>query len=659
MSFFSFFRENTISLFSFFREKMVSLFSFFREKTVSLPSFFREKTTSLLSFFKEKTISQLFLFRENNNIEIFQALNRSLAVIEFEIDGTIITANQEFLRITGYELPNIVNKKHSLFVDPNVRNSEEYMKFWEDLRAGNFCCGEFKRIDSSGKEIWLRGYYAPIINKSEKVTRVIKFASDITNNKNIEVHRKKQLDAIDQTFAFVEFAPDGTIININQLFLNSLGYTEAEVIGKHHSLIADDATNDRPKYEKFWKNIRSGNLQAGEFKKIGKNKEVIWTQGTYTPLLDNKGNLISIVEFSINVTDTAVSKIEIEAGVHELSNVLQCVADGKLMYTMTGEYEGVFASIKTAINSTIEHIKKIMLTLYDTSVSLKDVVSEVTESMHDLAKRTEKQASSLQETAASMEEISATVKQNSDNSQKGAHLALMSQESAESGERIVERAVNAMHLIESSSEHISDIMTVIDEIAFQTNLLALNAAVEAARAGEAGKGFAVIAEEVRNLAQRSAIASKEIKELIIESTNQVNSGAVLVRQAGKSLNGILDSTNNVAIIVKEIALASLGQSIGLDQIYAAINIMDESTQKNAAIVENNVSSSLKLQQTSERLLNLVSHFKFDDDCHATKPNIESSLLSTDETDDHTHFILPELTDIETIEATNDEDFAEF
>lgn len=611
-------------------------------------------------------MSLLSFIKENQNAETIRALNRSLAIIEFQPDGSIITANQNFLDLMGYDLSDIVTKHHSLFVDSNFRNSEDYAKFWRKLRAGEFCSGEFKRLNHSGGEVWIQGSYNPIFDKAGKITRIVKFAFDITASKNAAIHAKRQLDAIDLSFASIEFDPSGVIVNANKSFLNVMGYTKEEVVGKHHSIFIDSVAKSSVEYRNFWDSLRAGKFQSGEFKRVGKNNRPVWIQGSYNPLFDETGKITGVMKFAMDVTDTVVNREESETGTKELSTVLQFVAEGNLTKKMTGEYSGLFNNIKKSINSTVDHLKLVMLTLRDTTSSLKDVVSEVTESMQDLSKRTEGQASSLEETAASMEEISSTVRQNSDNSQQGSNLALTSQEAAQSGGMIVEEAVNAMQLIESSSERISDIMTVIDEIAFQTNLLALNAAVEAARAGDAGKGFAVVAEEVRNLAQRSAIASKEIKGLILESNEQVTSGVKLVHQAGKSLKGILDSTNNVAVIVKEIAAASVEQSIGLEQINTAISHMDETTQRNATVVENNMAASLKLQQTAEELLRIVNHFEFDEHHHRTHLATEEKAMLTFEEDGHEQKHSADLHEPElivpiptSILTSNNEEWAEF
>ncbi len=295
----------------------------------------------------------------------------------------------------------------------------------------------------------------------------------------------------------------------------------------------------------------------------------------------------------------------------ELAQTMGAMADGDLTKSVRGDYRGVFGEIKNDVNAMAERMRTFAGRLTDTAQSVKIASDEISTGSQDLAQRTESQAASIEETAASMHEITATVKQNADNAQAASQLAVAARDTAEKGGNVTQQAVTAVSRIEESARKISDIMTLIDEIAFQTNLLALNASVEAARAGEAGKGFAVVAQEVRALAQRSANASKEIKSLIGESNTQVKSGATLVNQTGGSLTEIVTAIKKVSDIVAEIAAASREQATGLDQINTAIGNMDEITQRNAALVEETTASAQSLASQATELADLVGFFKLD------------------------------------------------
>jgi len=296
-------------------------------------------------------------------------------------------------------------------------------------------------------------------------------------------------------------------------------------------------------------------------------------------------------------------------GIDETVMVLSSLSNGDLTKRMVGDYQGAFARLKNDSNNMAERISGIVTNVIEAADTVRGGAGEIAHGSTDLASRTEEQASSLEEVAAAMEELTATVRQNADNAQQANQLAISARDTASKGGEIVSTAVDAMGNIENSSTEISDIVGMIDEIAFQTNLLALNAAVEAARAGEAGKGFAVVAQEVRSLAQRSSEASKEIRALIDNSGAQVKQGVQLVNQAGQTLGEIVEAVKKVTDIVTEIAAASKEQATGLDEINLSVSQMDEMTQQNAALVEqtNAAASSMDTQATD--LNELLAFFK--------------------------------------------------
>ena len=294
--------------------------------------------------------------------------------------------------------------------------------------------------------------------------------------------------------------------------------------------------------------------------------------------------------------------------IKEGKRVMSALADGDLTKKMDGEFNGEFAELRDAINDSVSNLYNMVNEIRTSSTNIATGSSEIAQGNADLSQRTEEQASSLEETASSMEEMTSTVKQNADNARQANQLASEARTQAEKGGDVVRDAVSAMSEINSSSKKISDIIGVIDEIAFQTNLLALNAAVEAARAGEQGRGFAVVAAEVRNLAQRSAGAAKEIKTLIKDSVEKVDEGSRLVDESGATLDEIIGAVQKVSDIIAEIAAAGQEQSSGIEQVNKAVMQMDEMTQQNAALVEQAASASESMEEQAKGLIKLMEFF---------------------------------------------------
>jgi methyl-accepting chemotaxis protein len=537
------------------------------------------------------------------------AINRSLAVIEFQLDGTIITANENFLSVLGYTLDEVKGKQHGMFVEPSARNSLEYQQFWDSLRRGEFQRAEYKRIGKAGKEVWIQASYNPILDAKGKPFKVVKYAIDVTEQKLRNADYAAQIEAIGKSQAVIAFNMDGTILAANPNFLNALGYTLDEVKGKHHSIFVDPAYRGSAEYREFWAALNRGEYQAAEFKRIGKGGKEVFIQASYNPIRDLNGKPFKVVKYATDITEMVTGRMENERGMVECVDVLNGLAAGDLTKQMTLTYNGPFAQIKTALNNTVTKLSELVNTISSAANSINSAAAEIAQGNLDLSERTEQQASSLEESAASMEELGATVRTSSENAQRADKMAGEARGAAEHGGVVAGSAIDAMNRIADASRKITEIIGVIDEIAFQTNLLALNAAVEAARAGDAGKGFAVVAQEVRVLAQRSAQASKEIKTLILNSDNQVQSGVELVRKAGESLNGIAHGVQQVAALINEIASAGSEQTRALDEINSAVAAMDEMTQKNAALVEEGTAAAQSMATQAAELEQQMAYFK--------------------------------------------------
>ncbi|UGB38814.1 methyl-accepting chemotaxis protein [Frateuria soli] len=300
------------------------------------------------------------------------------------------------------------------------------------------------------------------------------------------------------------------------------------------------------------------------------------------------------------------------------------IAQGRLGHAIEVRRDDELGQLLEAFRSMDERLTAIVGEVRQGSGAVSTAAQQIARGNDDLSQRTQEQASSLEETASSMEEMTSTVKQNAENASHANQLARGAREQAERGGEVASQAVVAMKEINASSRKISDIVSLIDEIAFQTNLLSLNAAVEAARAGEQGRGFAVVATEVRNLAQRSAGAAKEIKALINDSAEKVRTGSELVDQSGKALAEIVDSVKKVTDIVAEIAAASQEQSAGIDQVNNAVSQMDEMTQQNAALVEEAAAAARAMQEQAGELSRQVAFFHIEGDAAPTPAKPQAS-----------------------------------
>ena len=531
-----------------------------------------------------------------------EAMHRSLAVIEFDPKGKILSANENFCRAMGYSSAEIVGQHHSLFVGPEYARSSDYKAFWAKLGRGEFDAGEYLRFGKGGREVWIQASYNPVRNARGAVIKVVKVATDITQEKLRNADSAGKIDAISRAQAVIEFTPEGEIVTANENFLGALGYTLGEIQGRHHSMFVEPGFAKSGDYQAFWRKLQGGEFVAAEFKRIGKGGRAIWIQASYNPIFDHQGKVIRVVKFATDVTARV-------AAVEAIADGLENLARNNLAHRVGQLADPAFEKLRSDFNNAMTALDETLAAVSASSTSVGGGSSEIAAASDDLSRRTEQQAASLEETAAALDEITATVKRSADGAKQAAAAATEARTDAQKSGEVVREAVAAMGEIESSAQQITQIIGVIDEIAFQTNLLALNAGVEAARAGDAGKGFAVVASEVRALAQRSAEAAKEIKTLIATSTSQVGRGVKLVGDTGEALSGIVGKVTQIDGLIREIAQSSQEQATGLSQVNTAVNQMDQVTQQNAAMVEEATAAAANLRAESQELTRLIGRFQ--------------------------------------------------
>ena len=545
-----------------------------------------------------------FLDRGANAFAVMAALSKSQAIIEFDLSGKILTANENFCRALGYELSEIVGRHHSMFVEPAEVSSQDYKTFWAKLSAGEFDQRQYKRIGKGGREIWIEASYNPVFRRGKPV-KVVKIATDITARELKAAEDAGKIDALSRAQAIIEFSPSGEVLTANENFLAALGYSLAEVQGRHHQMFCEPAYTQSADYAQFWKRLAGGDLVADEFMRLGKGGRRVFIQASYNPIFDLNGKVFKVVKFATDVT----GRVE---NVETLAQSLTELAEGDLSQSIDKPFIPSLERLRTDFNAASEKLKKAMTLVSENAGAISSGSNEIRSAADDLARRTEQQAASIEETAAALEEITTAVNDSSRRAEEAGKIVTRARDHAEHSGEVVRDAIGAMDQIEKSSREISNIIGVIDEIAFQTNLLALNAGVEAARAGEAGKGFAVVAQEVRELAQRSATAAKEIKSLINASGAQVENGVGLVTRAGSALQEIAAQVRDINTNVVAIVEAAREQSTALAEINQAVNTVDQGTQQNAAMVEEQTAASHSLALEAATLFELLGQFRFDD-----------------------------------------------
>lgn len=501
-------------------------------------------------------ITEAELERQNMH-GVLGAIDSSFAYVEFDVDGKLVTANKLFQETLGYQLDEIVGKHHRTFVDRAYAASSDYAAFWSDLREGITKSDVFKRITKDGRDIWIQAVYAPVKDEKGTVVKIVKIATDVTDQRLASTNSQRQIEEINRTQAVIEFTSDGKILSANENFLNTVGYSIEELRGRHHSMFVDPVYRESEAYRNFWLDLAAGRFQTAEYKRFGKGGKEVWIQATYNPVLDIYGKTCKVVKFA---TDISARK-QAEA---RLAKTMEIVARNAQ----------ALASASEQLSGTAQH--------------LSSNSEETAAQSNVVASASEQVSRNVATVATSAEEMSASVREIASSANEAARIA--------SRAVVVAGETNAtVQKLGSSSLDIGKVIKVITSIAQQTNLLALNATIEAARAGDAGKGFAVVANEVKELAKQTAAATEDIGQKI-EAIQMDTKGAVsAIAEISNVINQISEIQNTIASAVEE-------QSVTTNEISRNAS---EAAQGSAEISKNISSVSLAAQNTTEGAVNTL------------------------------------------------------
>lgn len=491
----------------------------------------------------------MVLFGSNKDHDTLMAFSRSQAIIEFTPDGTVLTANDNFLKTVGYRLDEIVGKSHAIFVDKAYAKTEDYRQFWRDLKAGQPEVGEFKRFGKDCREIWLSASYSPVVDKNGHTYKVVKTAIDITKEKIKEAENDALIEAINKSQAIISFDLSGTILDANENFLKSVGYSLEEIKNKHHRVFVDAPFANSEEYRRFWESLQRGEFQTAEFKRMGKGGRAIWLQATYNPIFDPDGRPVKIVKFANDITDTVNRRDHRDSIVNEIDS----------------ELEGILTSISDT---------------HREAQSASSAASETSNNVQSIAAGSE-------EMVASFGEISRLVSR-----------------ALEISNQAVSQAEETTNIVSGLSEttcQIDTIVELINDVAGQTNLLALNATIEAARAGDAGKGFAVVANEVKSLASQTSRATNEIRTQIANVQGATKGAVSVISTIGETIVRINEISATIASAIQEQSSVTNEMARSINAVSMNVTEISESAESISAATAKISTAAEKVRENSRSI----------------------------------------------------------
>ena len=564
------------------------------------------------------------------------AVERSRCMVEFDMSGHVLTANNNFLKLFGYTLEEIEGVSSEQFSEAGERDSFAHKELWSGLNRGDFFSGEYKQIGKDGRLIWLQATWNPVLDANGKPYKVAVFASDITMVKHSAANYKSQIEALSESQAMIEFQLDGTILSANSNFLGLLGYRLEEIKGKKHSMFLEESERSTQAYADFWANLNLGKFQFGQFKRIGKGGKVVYIQATYNPVFDLNGKVHKVFKLASDATEQAKFRLQAEerheqerqvalerqTRIDSLLQVVAAAAEGDLTHEINLTGDDVAGQIGAGLTKFLSDLRTSIASIGQTATrvaSSSEELSTIAQHMTGGAQNAAEQAngvsiaseqvsSNVSIVAASSEEMLASIREISKSASEAARVA-------KKAVGLADATTQTISELGLSSQEIGKVIKVITSIAQQTNLLALNATIEAARAGEAGKGFAVVANEVKELAKETARATEEISQKIDAIQNDTKAAVKAIGDMSEIINQVDDISSTIASAVEEQTATTneIGRNVteaarGTSEITHSIKLVAASAEETTVAAREIEEAARTLTATASQLGSLVSRF---------------------------------------------------